>query len=632
MKKISIKLNEKYKSFDESFETELEGDLIILSGINGSGKSQIINIINGKENKTQITSPNSSINRTSQTSSLSTLNISRKVLINDIEIKNHEIEYKSFKDNIAIPEIIKSTSNTNNTSINEAYRQYKLGKLNPEINKSYATSCLQAIKILGNFYNPDSFEIPEDIFKYELRKGGFIWKNDDVFTDFIGNIFYNYALEVAQGQQETGKKGGAAFNAETLGPAPWNELNQLFDFLKFDYRFKNSYEVKYGELNETPHLYQIDSTGKIIETEDRSLEHLSDGEKTIISLCFISLKRIENVDKKLLLFDELDAVLNPSLINSFFSVIEKYFIHKGITVILATHSPATISLAPEYTSYYEVFKKSISESRIYKIDRDEYLDLQKVNKRFYDKIQNQADRIKELESTIESDEDVLIITEGKTDWKYILKALHYFHNKEEFLEIDENFFYRFGTKEDVENQICGTIVIADLGESLLNSYLSNEISSRTGNKNKRKKVLIGIFDSDTDIKIKEKNEYGVYSFKIKPSGISTEFLFEEEKIKSKINGERLFIGNEFDPRTNRHLTEKLNLGSGSNKRAGKIEIIDTDVYDETNVNKALSKEKFAQAIFNGDIEITDKNWEKFRHIFETILKFIPKEVLGKEKK
>ena len=49
MSKISITLNQKYKSFDDGFSTLLEGEIIVLSGINGSGKSQLINIIRGRE-------------------------------------------------------------------------------------------------------------------------------------------------------------------------------------------------------------------------------------------------------------------------------------------------------------------------------------------------------------------------------------------------------------------------------------------------------------------------------------------------------------------------------------------------------------------------------------------------------
>ena len=39
-------------------------------------------------------------------------------------------------------------------------------------------------------------------------------------------------------------------------------------------------------------------------------------------------------------------------------------------------------------------------------------------------------------------------------------------------------------------------------------------------------------------------------------------------------------------------------------------------HEENNV--ALPKDKFAQTIYKGEIEISDKSWEKFDHIFKKI--------------
>ena len=607
---IQIKLNEKYKSFEPTFEIELEGELIILSGVNGSGKSQLMNIIYGD-------------NGINPQTGIKNKDLNRIVMIDNKEVNWKEIEFKSFKDNITIPEIIKATSYFFNSAVDQAYNYYTQLRLNTTSNPNFAGSIEKAIKLLGNDYDPNKNDIPEDKFKNILRDANYVWEQDDVFNDTIGNIFYSHADDIAQGQQNAGKQDGPAFDPMSLGIAPWDELNELFAILKIEYRFKNNYEIKHGELTETPMLFQIDSNGNLIEEESRPLKDLSDGEKAIISLSFTSLKKIDIDNKKILLLDEFDATLNPSLIEIFFIVLKKYFIDKGIIVIMSTHSSATIYLAPEYAAFYEVFKKNDSTSRIYKIEKDAYIELQKVNKQFYDKINDQAGRIKQLEASIDSDKDVLIITEGKTDWKYLMSALDYFHSKEEFLEIEQDYFYCFGSKEDLENAICGTNVYADMGESQLNSFLSNEISIRNGDVSRRKKIRIGVFDSDTDIKIKYKNEYNVFAFKISPKNISTEFLFIEENLKSTVDGERLFIGEEFDPRTTRHNFENLNLGASSSKRAGKKEIIDADVFDNNGENKALSKEKFAQAVFEKVIEISPDSWENFRHIFEYIMSFLP---------
>lgn len=611
---IKITLNEKYKSFDKGFETVLDGNLIILSGVNGSGKSQLMNIIYGEsKEELNMNSPMPHMNNNKK-------DITRNIHAGDISIDKRNIELRSFKDNITIPEIVKASSYTFSNSAKQAYDFYKQNNYNLDTlrNPQYSKSIEKIKEILKKVHRTSLNSLSEEKFKDALIDARFEWKPDDIFTDFIGNIFFDHATKIAQGQQDAGKVTGPAFDPMTLGIAPWNELNELFEILKLDYRFKNDYEIKHGELKNTPILFQIDANGLINGRETRPLKDLSDGEKAIISLCFTSLKKIDTDNIKILLLDEFDAALNPSLIEGLFEVVKKYFLDKGIIVIMSTHSPATISLAPEYASFYEVFKKNYSATRVYRVSKDDYTELQKVNKKFYDKIGDQEKRIKELEVVIDSQEDILIITEGKTDWKYIVKALQYFHSKKEFLNIKQEYFYRFGSKEDVNIALCGTNIYADMGESQLNNFLANEINSRIGDSAKRKQKRIGIFDSDTDIKPKSKNEYGVFSFKITPNNISTEFLFNDPDLKAEISGERLFIGLEFDERSTRHESLNLNLGSGSSKRAGKKEIIDLDVFDENNQNKALSKEKFAQAIYNDEIKISNDSWENFRHIFEKL--------------
>lgn len=615
---ISIKLEEDYKSFDEGFETVLEGDTIILSGINGSGKSQLINIIRGVEQVERADPMMDPMNPTTNKKIHSLVKIDGQVL------NQKCVEFKGFKDNFNISEILKPTSAELMRAVDEAYRIFKSGRLDPKKSPDYSSSCIKANKILSERFGKVDNSISESEFKTVLRQSGFLWQQDDKFSNVVGMLFYNHAMAIAQGRQDAGAVAGPAFDETTLGTPPWTELNELFSELNLEYRFKNNYTIFHAELDETPCLYSINKKGELLESETRALRDLSDGEKTIISLCFISLRKIEGEDKRLLLLDELDAVLNPSLTEKLFVVLQKYYVNKGIDVIITTHSPATISLAPKNATFYEVFKKNYSKQRVHEVNKDEYEELKIVNKRFYDKIENQEQRIQDLKVLLEKNEDFLIITEGKTDWKYMIGALKYFHAKNEFTDILEDHFYRFGSQEDVSNSICGTNDHADLGEAQLNKFLSNEIALRTGDVGRRKMIWIGVFDSDTNTKIKSNPVYGIHSFKIEPSGISTEFLFKDEEIKSLIDDKRLYLGTEFDQRTCRHKSENLNLGAGSQKKAGKKVIIDNDVYDANGINQSLSKEEFSQAIYNHNIEISDHSWENFRHIFEKIESLVPK--------
>jgi hypothetical protein len=55
---------------------------------------------------------------------------------------------------------------------------------------------------------------------------------------------------------------------------------------------------------------------------------------------------------KLLLLDEIDAPLHPSMTRSLIRTLDGFFVRRiGMSVILATHSPSTVALAPEESLY-----------------------------------------------------------------------------------------------------------------------------------------------------------------------------------------------------------------------------------------------------------------------------------------
>ncbi len=73
---------------------------------------------------------------------------------------------------------------------------------------------------------------------------------------------------------------------------------------------------------------------------------------------------------KVLLMDEPDASLHPSMSKQFLDVIQKVFVEeKGVNVIITTHSPSTVALAPEETLY--IVNKT--ETRIEKSTKDKAL-------------------------------------------------------------------------------------------------------------------------------------------------------------------------------------------------------------------------------------------------------------------
>jgi len=149
---------------------------------------------------------------------------------------------------------------------------------------------------------------------------------------------------------------------ETLGVAPWTIINNLLNSADFPYEVTKP-QGYMGNFN-----FQLTSRkdpSLIIEFND-----LSSGEKILISLgiwMFNSgqAKRLP----KLLLLDEPDAHLHPSVVKDFINVIEKTLVNKhGVKVIITTHSPTTVSFSPEYS----LFEMSKDVPQIKPLESKEY--------------------------------------------------------------------------------------------------------------------------------------------------------------------------------------------------------------------------------------------------------------------
>lgn len=418
-KQLHLKLNQQYKSFKLDFEQDFIGDLIVLSGVNGSGKTQLIDIIKGHKSD--------NLNE----------KISRTITQDGIHLDDTVIAHKSFRDYSSIGELTGAQVGNLFTARNEIFSWYTSYRL--DFNNQAANGFKDAVKrakaLLITKYGEDKFN-SGSITREEIKDAiprDFVLFQDDIFTNKIGEVFFNYVSLVHNKQAEAGK-GGARFDAATLPVAPWTELNDLFAKLNFGYRFKDFYQRVNDEIDEQPAIYAVKEDGSIDVTQKRSLSDLSDGEKALISLTFAVLAS-EQTHPKLLLLDEYDATLNPSLTTAFFIILEEFFVKKDVQVIIVTHSSATLSLSPEYASFYEVYKPKDERPRVLQVLRDQYEELAIANKKFYDKIENQEGRYTEIaaENTalkavvarlqvVAVEPKLQIVTEGK-NIEHITKAL-----------------------------------------------------------------------------------------------------------------------------------------------------------------------------------------------------------------
>ncbi|KFC21796.1 AAA family ATPase [Epilithonimonas lactis] len=128
--------------------------------------------------------------------------------------------------------------------------------------------------------------------------------------------------------------------------APWIVFNDILD--KAEFKYTTKYTASLDDEEPTLiHLIDRESGMKV------SFESLSSGEKTILALIFVLYNSSNNGKfPEVILFDEPDAHLHPSLTKLFLDVIKEVLVEKqNVKVILTTHSPSTIALAPEESIY-----------------------------------------------------------------------------------------------------------------------------------------------------------------------------------------------------------------------------------------------------------------------------------------
>lgn len=207
-------------------------------------------------------------------------------------------------------------------------------------------------KLNGRHYTQISDEEIEEIFSDDFE---FMLEDIDV-TSGLSYVFLAYRLKAAANLEK--KEAGRLQDMKHLGPAPWDVVNESLKVAGFpytvipptEYEFLQNYELKLRDANSKNTIRAID---------------LSSGEKVILQLIlWIFSSSKEGRFPKLLIMDEPDAHLHPSMTTQFLDVVLEVLVKQhGIRVIITTHSPSTVSLAPDDS----VFKMERGKNTIEKV-------------------------------------------------------------------------------------------------------------------------------------------------------------------------------------------------------------------------------------------------------------------------
>lgn len=172
-------------------------------------------------------------------------------------------------------------------------------------------------------------------------------KRDEVIV--IEEAFYNYRLSEIELKAE-GKTEYEIMNK--IGEKPWNILKEVLKESKLPFIFNDPSNNGIRDSFKLQVINEI--TGDTIEFND-----LSSGEKVLISLVFYLYSSQEkSIFPKLLLLDEPDAHLHPTMTQQFLNVIKNVLVDRfNVRVIMTTHSPSTVMLTDE-SSLFEMSRTS----------------------------------------------------------------------------------------------------------------------------------------------------------------------------------------------------------------------------------------------------------------------------------
>jgi len=242
---------------------------------------------------------------------------------------------------------------------------------NPHLKDNVMAS---AIFVLAKKLNHSIDELSETDFEqfyepYTLQK--------DFLPTQLGKIFMDYFFRYEQNQYDEyrDKEYGEMHNTLTkeqfeskYGPKPWDIVNEILEtFNSLPYRI-NTPEGLNRDTNYIVKLVHQDQAGV-----SPQFSELSSGERILMALVASIFKASSDHHfPDILLLDEIDASLHPSMMQNLLDVIQSVFLKNGVKIILVTHSPTTIALAPEEAIY---LMNASGEKRIEKKTKSDALSI-----------------------------------------------------------------------------------------------------------------------------------------------------------------------------------------------------------------------------------------------------------------
>ena len=141
----------------------------------------------------------------------------------------------------------------------------------------------------------------------------------------------------------------------TNNQPPWEKLREILSEMReaagddglFDFDFSDPDDDKLHMGNYERFSFTAAMTNRTTGAQ-YNLDSLSSGEKVLMALCLVSFNQyLGRRRPKLLLLDELDALLHPSMVAALITTLKTLFVTQGTKVLMTSHSPMTVAALDE---------------------------------------------------------------------------------------------------------------------------------------------------------------------------------------------------------------------------------------------------------------------------------------------
>ena len=182
----------------------------------------------------------------------------------------------------------------------------------------------------------------------------------DTMSNSISEVFAAYKVDQFIWAHKRIEKEHVRFDElineyRTENPPPWETLRAILSDMRdaagddglfnFDFSDPDDFDLRvenYERFSFTAVMTNRTSSAQY------NLESLSSGEKVLMALCLVSFNQyLGRRRPKLLLLDELDALLHPSMVVALVRTLKTLFVSRGTKVLMTSHSPMTVAALDE---------------------------------------------------------------------------------------------------------------------------------------------------------------------------------------------------------------------------------------------------------------------------------------------